>query len=76
MSGDKVYSPDPESALITTYYSHSPDIPIYQKVLLLHVYIQLRLPSKNLPRTYAHVIDINIEHARAWREEEIRNNCQ
>jgi len=61
MSGDKVYSPD---------------IPIYQKAPFLHVHIQLRLLSKNLPRTYAHLIDINIKHSRAWREKEIRKNCQ
>jgi len=61
MSGDKVYSPD---------------IPIYQKAPFLHVYILLHLPSKNLPRTYVHLIDINIKHARAWREEGIRKNCQ
>jgi len=49
MSGDKVCSPDPESAPTTTYYSYSPDIPTYQKVLFLHVYIRLCLPLKNLP---------------------------
>jgi len=70
MSGDKLYSPDSESAPITTYYSHSPDIQTYQKMPLLHVYIQLwplrkNFPLENLPRTYAHVIDINIKHARA-----------
>jgi len=75
MSGDKVCSPDSESAPITTYYSHSPDIPTYQKALFLHVYIQLwplkkNFPLENLPRTYAHVIDINIERAPA-RDEEI-----
>jgi len=68
MSGDKVCSPDPESVPISTYYSHSPDIPTYQKALFLHVYIQLwpfkkTLPSKNLP-AHARVLLILISNTR------------
>jgi len=39
MSGDKVCSPDPESAPVTTYYSHSLDIQTYQNMLFLQVYV-------------------------------------
>jgi len=46
MSGDKVCFPDPESAPITTYYPHSPDIQTYQNMLFLHVYIWLCPPQK------------------------------
>jgi len=78
MSGDKVCSPDLESAPVTTYYSYSPDITTYQKALFLHVYIQLwplkkNSPLEKPPRTCAHVIDINIKHARAGDEEIYRN---
>jgi hypothetical protein len=76
MSGDEVYSPDPESAPITTYYSHSLGIQTYQNMLFLHVYIFGCVLLEKLPYAYTHVININIKHARAWREEEIRKNCQ
>jgi len=41
MPGNKVCSPDPESAPITTYYSHALGIQTYQNMLFLHVYIRL-----------------------------------
>jgi len=41
MYGDKVCSPDPESAPMTTYYSHALGIQSYQNMLFLHVYIRL-----------------------------------
>jgi len=68
MLGDEVRSPTPKACTVNFYYSHSPDIPTYQKMPLLHVYIQLWLlrknsPLENPPRTCAHVIDINIKHA-------------
>jgi len=46
MSGNKVCSPDPESAPMTTYYSHALGIQTYQNMLLLHVYIRLYPPRK------------------------------
>ena len=47
-------------------------------MMFLHVYIQLWPLRKNSPlekplRAYAHVIDINIERARAGDEEIYRN---
>jgi len=67
MSGDKVCSPDSESAPTTTYYSHSLNIQTYQNMLFLHVYVA---PSqgKKTSHTYAHVIDINIQHDRGRGE--------
>jgi len=78
MLGEHTLSPKPGACTVIIYYSHSPDIPTYQKALFLHVYIQLWPLRKNFPlekpsRTYAHVIDINIKHARAGDEEIYRN---
>jgi len=46
MWGDEVRSPTPRACTVIVYYLHSPDIPTYQKVLFLHVYIQLRPPKE------------------------------
>ena len=40
------------------------------------MYISGCVLLEKLPRAYAHIININIEHARAWREEEIGKHCQ
>jgi len=68
MLGEHTLSPQPRACTVIVYYSHSPDIPTYQKVLFLHVYIQLRPPKekekKNL-LAHMHVININIQHGRA-----------
>jgi len=68
MLGEHTLSPQPRACTVIVYYSHSLDIPTYQKVLFLHVYIQLRPPKekekKNL-LAHMHVININIQHGRA-----------
>jgi len=49
MWGDEVRSPTPGACTIIVYYSHSPDILIYQIMMFLHVYIQLWPLGKNSP---------------------------
>jgi len=80
MWGDEVCSPTPGACTLIVYYSHSPDILIYQITMFLHVYIQLWPLKKNFTlekplRACAHVIDINIKLP-CGREEEIGEHCQ
>jgi len=70
MLGEHTLSPQPRACTVNAYYSYALSIQSYQNMLFLHVYIQLWPLRKNSslekpPRTYAHVIDINIPHARA-----------
>jgi len=49
MLGEHTLSPKPGACTVIIYYSHSPDIPTYQKALFSHVYIQLWPLRKNFP---------------------------
>ena len=68
MLGEHTLSPKPRACTVIIYYSHSPDIPTYQKALFLHVYIQLwplrkNFPLKKLP-AHARMLLILISNAR------------
>jgi len=49
MLGEHTLSPKLGACTVIIYYSHSPDIPTYQKALFVHVYIQLWPLRKNFP---------------------------
>jgi len=87
MPGNKVCSPDTESAPMTTYYSHSLGIQTYQNMLILHVYVAPFQGKRERKSSciatwhhrywylYAHAVSLIKIYIIRWRHRDINLFC-